>query len=306
VKQLVEAQGGSIQVKSTLDKGSTFSFTLAFRKTNAKALLETEIEGMDAEIKNANILVVEDIALNQLLMRTILEDFGFECDIAQNGKLAIEKLRTGSYDIILMDLQMPEMNGFETTEYIRGKMNPKIPIIALTADVTTSDLARCRAVGMNDYISKPVDERLLYSKIAGFLKKPVLISGAGKTPDISRTQYTNLEYLTKRTKSDPKLMREIISLYLEQTTSLVALMKESLQRREWNDLKSIAHKTIPSFLIVGINTEYENMARKIQDYAATQQNTEELPGLVSQLTDILTKACKELEESLESINAQIS
>ena len=75
-----------------------------------------------------------------------------------------------------MDLQMPEMNGFEATEYIRGKINSKIPIIALTADVTTVDLARCKTVGMNDYISKPVDERLLYSKIVGLVKKniPVL------------------------------------------------------------------------------------------------------------------------------------
>jgi CheY-like chemotaxis protein len=70
-----------------------------------------------------------------------------------------------------MDLQMPEMNGFEA-EYIRTTMNSKIPIIALTADVTTVDLAKCKSVGMNDYIAKPVDERLLYSKIVGIVRKP--------------------------------------------------------------------------------------------------------------------------------------
>ena len=73
-----------------------------------------------------------------------------------------------------MDLQMPEMNGFEATEYIRSKMKSKVPIIALTADVTTVDLAKCNAVGMNDYISKPVDERLLYSKIVGLLRSQVV------------------------------------------------------------------------------------------------------------------------------------
>ena len=101
----------------------------------------------------------------------MLDDFGFERDIAANGKIAIEKLQNKSYDIILMDLQMPEMNGFEATEYIRNKMNSKIPIIALTADVTTVDLAKCKSVGMNDYIAKPVDERLLYSKIIRFGKE---------------------------------------------------------------------------------------------------------------------------------------
>ena len=156
-----------------MNEGSTFSFILSFQKTKAEAESETEIMELDTEIKNIKVLVVEDIALNQLLMKTLLDDFGFERDIAANGKIAIEKLQNKSYDIILMDLQMPEMNGFEATEYIRNKMNSKIPIIALTADVTTVDLAKCKAVGMNDYIAKPVDERLLYSKIVDLLKKPV-------------------------------------------------------------------------------------------------------------------------------------
>ncbi len=140
--------------------------------------MEAEIIELDTEIKNIKVLVVEDIALNQLLMKTLLDDFGFERDIASNGKIAIEKLQAKSYDIILMDLQMPEMNGFEATDYIRNKMNSKIPIIALTADVTTVDLAKCKAVGMNDYIAKPVDERLLYSKIVGLVKKPLPVKEA--------------------------------------------------------------------------------------------------------------------------------
>ena len=175
VKQLVEPQGGSISVKSKLDEGSTFSFILSFIKTNTEAILETKIEELNTEIKNIKVLVAEDIPLNQLLMKILLEEFGFEHDIADNGKIAIEKLQNNPYDIILMDLQMPEMNGFEATEYIRNTMNSKIPIIALTADVTTVDLSKCKAVGMNDYISKPVDERLLYSKIIELLKKSVLI-----------------------------------------------------------------------------------------------------------------------------------
>jgi CheY-like chemotaxis protein len=108
-------------------------------------------------------------------MKTLLDDFGFERDIAENGKVAIEKLKDKEYDVILMDLQMPEMNGFETTEYIRNTLKSQIPIIALTADVTTVDLAKCKAVGMNDYLAKPVDDRLLYSKIIGLLKKTFLV-----------------------------------------------------------------------------------------------------------------------------------
>ena len=171
VKQLVERQGGSLRVKSKIDEGSTFSFILPFQKTKIKVELETGIVELDTEIKNIKVLVVEDVALNQLLMKTILDDFGFERDIVSNGKLAIERLEKKSYDIILMDLQMPEMNGFEATQYIRNAMKSRIPIIALTADVTTVDLEKCKAIGMNDYIAKPIDEKLLYSKIVGLVKK---------------------------------------------------------------------------------------------------------------------------------------
>ena len=83
-------------------------------------------------------------------MQTLVDNFGFEYDISANGKIAIEKLKAKSYDIILMDLQMPEMDGFEATDYIRSKMNSKIPIIAVTANVTTIDVEKCKAVGMND------------------------------------------------------------------------------------------------------------------------------------------------------------
>jgi CheY-like chemotaxis protein len=104
-------------------------------------------------------------------MKSILNDFGFECDTADNGKSAVEKLYKNEYDIILMDLQMPIMNGFEATEEIRKKLKLKIPIIALSADVTTVDVAKCKAVGMDDYIAKPIDEKLLYNKIVGLTKK---------------------------------------------------------------------------------------------------------------------------------------
>lgn len=166
VKQLVELQGGSLFVKSKVGEGSTFGFQLNFSKTNETIpATPTLIMKTENETKKINVLVAEDIALNQMLIKIILTDFGFECEIADNGKIVLEKLKESRYDIILMDLQMPEMNGFEATDYIRNTMKLSIPIIALTADVTTIDIEKSKKVGMNDYISKPIDEELLYSKI---------------------------------------------------------------------------------------------------------------------------------------------
>jgi PAS domain S-box-containing protein len=300
VKQLVEPQGGTISLKSKIDVGSTFSFILPFLKTQADAETEPVNVDLDTEITNIKVLVVEDIALNQLLMRTLLDDFGFECDIAANGKIAIEKMQTKEYDIILMDLQMPEMNGFEATEYIRYTLNSTIPIIALTADVTTSDLTKCKAVGMNDYIAKPVDDRLLYSKIVGIVKKNIHSNEQSETANFKseNERFTNLDFLKQRTKSNKALMIEMITIYLDQTPPLVKLLIQGSANKDLNLLHSTAHKLIPSFSIMGISDEFENITRKIQEYAVTNKETDKIADLVLQIETVCNQACTELKEEL--------
>ncbi len=165
VKQLVENQGGKVEVKSKRGEGSTFSFNLKFSKSMTKVRKERKATQEKAQTTSIKILVAEDMALNKLLLKTILEEYKFQYDIVSNGKEAIEQLKNNRYDLILMDLQMPEMNGFEATEHIRKVLKSTIPIIALSADVTTVDIEICKTAGMNDYLAKPIDEKLLYAKI---------------------------------------------------------------------------------------------------------------------------------------------
>lgn len=309
VKQLVESQGGTIEVTSEVMVGSSFEFILGFDKVSKDYEMEAEEALIAREEQEINVLVVEDIALNQLLMKTLLDDFGFEREIAANGRIAIEKLEQAKFDIVLMDLQMPEMNGFEATEYIRNVMKLDIPIVALTADVTTVDVEKCKAVGMNDYISKPVDENELYTKIVSIVKKSRL---APKKTDLTineiieeKKKYTNLSYLLERTKSNPVLMSEMISLYLEQTPPLILTMKDSLQKKDWISLHAAVHKMIPSFSIVGIAQNYESLARKVQDYAMAQELTDDINDLVVELEKVCTTACHELIEELENLKKTI-
>ncbi len=303
VKQLVEHQGGTIIVRSKVDVGSTFSFVLSFLKTDTVSELDTEIVQLDTEIRNIKVLVVEDMALNQLLMKTLLDDFGFDRDIASNGKIAIEKLQMKSYDIILMDLQMPEMNGFEATEYIRTQLKSKIPIIALTADVTTVDLAKCKAVGMNDYIAKPVDERILYSKIIGLVKKsntaPLIKTTMQE--DITIAKCTDLNYLLHRTKSNPNLMMEMITAYLEQTPTLILAMRKGFDEKDWEVVSATTHKLIPSFSIMGIHANFEIMAKKVQEFAQNQQQQDEIADMIFQIESVCNQACKELEVEFNNL-----
>lgn len=303
VKQLVEGQKGKIEVKSELGVGSIFSFQMNFQKANEQPPFEEEIIVTSQMIKSLNVLVVEDIALNQLLMKTLLDDFEFGCDIASNGKIAIEKLKKNSYDIVLMDLQMPEMNGFEATAYIRNEMKLNLPIVALTADVTTVDLEKCKSVGMNDYIAKPVDEKLLFSKIVSLVKKyhQELKKDTLPNKSFKHFKYIDLDYLYQRTKSNPSLLIEIITLYLEQTPPLLDTMKKSLEAEDWEMLQAAAHKIIPSFSIMGISLDFENMAKKVQEFAINQQQKIEIVSLVNKLESALNEACLELKEELESI-----
>jgi PAS domain S-box-containing protein len=304
VKQLVESQGGNIKVNSVINEGSNFSFELEFLKTSNQAVSESDIMELDGDLKNIKVLVVEDIVLNQLLMKTLLDDFGFERDIAENGKIAIEKLRLKNYDVILMDLQMPEMNGFEATDYIRNTMHLDVPIIALTADVTTVDLAKCKAVGMNDYIAKPIDERILYSKIISLTKR-ISEPETEVKEEIVTNKCTDLKYLNQRTKSNPKLMMEMISAYLQQTPPLVLSMRKGLIEKDYTLLNASVHKMIPSFSIMGISTNFENMAKKVQEYAVAQKHSKETVQLVDQIDKVCSQACIELEAEfnrLKSIN----
>ncbi len=311
-KQLVESQGGSIRVESEILKGSRFSFVLTFQKTDLPAESEMGFAVLNPEVDNVKVLVVEDIPLNQLLMKTLLDDFGFERDIAPNGRIAIEKLAQKEYDLILMDLQMPEMNGFDATEYIRHVMHLDTPIIALTADVTTADLEKCTAVGMNDYIAKPVDEKVLYTKIINLIHKPAFKTKSASEKDTSiltknqnpQVRYIDLTYLNHRTKSDPILMKEMIDLYLEQTPALVLVMKQSWLDRDWNALQAAVHKMIPSFTIMGMNKDFETMAKRVQEYAVSLDLSEEIENMVAKIEEACLQACVELKEEIKKLTSQ--
>ena len=300
VKQLVEGQGGSVHVESELGKGSTFSFVLPFKKTYRTSIVVDDdiIEFIDNPTKNIKVLIVEDVELNQLLMKTILDDFGFEYDIAENGKIAIENLKKDNYDVVLMDLQMPVMNGFDATNYIRNTLKSSVPIIALSADVTSINVEKCLAAGMNDYISKPFDDNSLYRKILTLIKKPEQRIEIEAIENYETKKCTDMDYLNKITKSNPKLMTEMINVYLDQTPILINFIKKSWLENDFDTLKSAVHKLIPSFTIVGIDKKYEAIARKIGD----ESTMAECKNWILELENICLQAIEELKMELNNLN----
>ena len=163
-KSLVDAMGGTIQVNSTLGKGSCFTITLPFEVcTEAKEKPADSADGREIDLRGMKFLCAEDNALNAEILSSMLELEGASCTVYENGKAltdAFASVKPGDYDVILMDVQMPVMNGYEATRAIRIGENPlgrEIPIIAMTANAFAEDIQRCLDAGMNAHIAKPVD-----------------------------------------------------------------------------------------------------------------------------------------------------
>ena len=167
-EQLIKLQGGEITVESVPNVGSTFTFTLPYIKTTQilSAFEEKQEIFFDInEVRKLKILLAEDNELNVKLIVSLFSNNGLKAAIAENGKTAVEMIQKNDYDIVLMDMEMPEMNGYEATGVIRHELKSKIPIIAMTAHAMTGEREKCLKLGMNDYIAKPINVNLLFSKI---------------------------------------------------------------------------------------------------------------------------------------------
>lgn len=259
-KKLVELQGGKIKVESTVSEGSEFSFSLKYKKVQKGMLIDTHVNSstIDSDfLKDIKILLVEDNELNQLLAVKVFEKWNKKIDIVDNGKLAIEKITNNTYDIILMDIQMPEMDGLELTSYIRENMGEKsvIPIIALTAHATVDEEQKCLDSGMNDYLSKPYDFNVLLNKIYQNLNKnkvnnmPVFET---QKEQVTSEKLIDFRYLKDFSDGDENFIKNMISLFLDKTPETMEIIMESNTNDDVKILKDEIHKLKSSLSILGM------------------------------------------------------
>ncbi|MFV8443112.1 response regulator [Flavobacterium sp. LB2P44] len=286
-RKLVELQGGKITVESEVSKGSEFSFSLEYKKDEKGILSPVKSKNVTIDpdfLKDTRILLVEDNELNQLLAIKVFEKWNKEIDIAENGKIAIDKLENNEYDIILMDIQMPEMDGNELTHYIRNNMQEKsdIPIIALTAHATLDEEKRCLKNGMNDYLSKPYDFNVLLEKLYKNLKKKTvnnMLKYESLSKEITTEKLVNFEYLKDLSEGDDAFIKSMIAIFLENTPETIETIIESNRNDDIKILKEEIHKLKSSISLLGIVKASDSVAiieKEIEENPYSQKRKEEV------------------------------
>jgi len=240
-KQLVELQNGDIYVSSTEGKGSVFSFYIPYgysqHPQKTQPVVHTSESDFKDALQNKQFLVVEDNEVNQKLITYVLNKIGGIITIANNGKEAIDLLAINSYDIIIMDLQMPVLDGYEATKHIRQVMQLKTPIIAMTATAIKGEQVKCLEIGMNDYMSKPFDFNDLYRRL-------VKLTERRKEDSVEDTSLLEKPYdlRTLEEMNDVKIMIAVIDMFLKNIPEELQLLEQYIALMHWQKAYETAHK----------------------------------------------------------------
>jgi len=313
-KKLVDLQGGIIKVDSIMDEGTTFTFSLPFDHPDPIELeahhskSEEPESRIDSELR---ILIVEDNDINRLVINKIMKDWGVKLDNAVNGVDAIEKIKANTYDIILLDIEMPEMNGYQCIREIRTALpEPKssVSVMAMTAHANKKERDKCIGLGMDDYISKPFDPLDLKQKIVALSKKQIINHDSEEsapveiieTAEVPKQKLTNLAYLRELSENNESFFRDFINLFLTNTPETLTDLQNHLNCKNWEGVRQAAHKMKPSLNYLGLK-EGQKLASAIEEYALNKTQLEEITGLTSQLQILCNAAFKELEDELKSL-----
>ena len=314
VKQLIELQKGSFAIESQQQQGTRVFFSIPFAPTKAETE-ETSQEADKAPSSNGKpangamrVLIAEDVDINQMVIKKHMQKFGFEAEFAENGKIALEKLRRDPFDIVLMDMQMPVMDGYEAIRVIRKEFPEPlchIPVISITASVMGEAPQKCLDAGANDYVPKPYDVGELKKK----MEKWVSLS-PGNThsiPEIMQDHSYNeqeplidLDYLEQLSEGDNDFSISMLSYFLDNTPGVLQDMKQFCREGDWKALRNVAHKFKPQLTFMGIKSIFQDV-ENIEQFANKVENTDQIPALIDRATEVCLKAMEEIRVELEKL-----
>jgi len=311
-KGLIDLQGGSITVNSRPGEGSVFTFHIPFGLTHNQDTVTTQND-YSAKLAGKRILVVEDNQVNQRLIDFVLKKVNVTVDLASNGKEAIALCeKNPSYDLIIMDLQMPVMDGYETTIYLRQQLKLPTPIIAMTATALKEDQERSMQVGMNDFMIKPFDFNDLYTRMLR------LLFTADKQPDNKIQEQVGVQEKEPVKEEEPlydlsllkelddnQYLTEVLSFFIENAPADIKELQPLADKKDWEALYKKAHK-IKGAAAMLQSTRLAGLLANIESNAKTLTNIETIPGLVQEAVALFAELDQALRKELNRIKKELS
>lgn len=289
-KELIELQNGFIQVTSNLNEGATFYFELPFTRYNGDLIEKVEknqLAHVSKPLQGKNILVVEDNEINQQVVFYTLHDAGARTDVVNNGQSALEMLQHKAYDCIIMDIQMPGIDGYQTTRAIREK-GIHTCIIAMTASALKRERERCLNAGMNDYISKPFERTDLFLKILKGLEEqlpesPSLIQTMHHMPDNDTS--LNFTAVYNMMSGEPEHIKILLEELLSSIPKKFSEMNQLATERNWQPLYMLAHQMKFNLNLAGLS-HASDIAWGIERDARLEENVDTIASRLDELMKI--------------------
>jgi signal transduction histidine kinase/FixJ family two-component response regulator len=295
-KELVKLMEGKIEIESKKNSGTTVDIYLQFYKSIDENFENSQHEEPSLRINNLSILVVEDNYLNRMVVQNSLQYYNCKVTEAENGAEAIEILKNKKFDLILMDIQMPEMGGIEATEIIRKSLNISTPIVALTANAFKSEIIKCKNAGMDDYVSKPFDEDVLIATIAKHTtNRKTDIYQAILVETSEKNCLYNLNSLHNLGRGDKKFIDKMLIIFIEQTTDVIAKISEAIFAADFMEVSRLIHKIKPSVESLGIISIMSEIIL-LEKMAKIAINKNEIITLYNTIKEVLEKVIVQIKE----------
>jgi signal transduction histidine kinase/DNA-binding response OmpR family regulator len=301
VKQLIELQNGFISVESKAGEGATFKVELPY--TLGESLSEegntyfTENDQLPLH-PDVRLLVAEDNKMNQNLLRHLLASWQLQYKIVNNGKEVLQALDKQYYDLVLMDIQMPEMDGYSAVQAIRNELHSTIPVIAMTAHAMAGEREKCLQMGMNEYISKPIIEEELYKMIQVYIGKlpPRELPANWHHPHENGTtqqQLINMHYLHDLSKGNLSFEKTMLEQFIAQLPEELSLLKKAVLAEDITAIRANAHNLKTTVSFIGLEAHLYPILEPLEKLQENNYHPNVVAGQFNTLKQLCIQAVQE-------------